>query len=154
MQELDAFRQMPSFGRVIDCAGRATTEEGKRFGHQRRIKATSIRNAARAVSSAAPRLLNCRSFEELHAAILQACERIPGIGELYIYDTALRIGAFLGKLPEYVYLHRGTRAGAKALGLDVSQPFLRVEDLPDSVRTLEPHEIEDFLCIYKRHFKR
>jgi len=37
---------------------------------------------------------------------------IPGIGELAIYDTALRIAAKLRFEPAVVFLHAGTRIGA------------------------------------------
>jgi hypothetical protein len=53
-----------------------------------------------------------------------------------------------------VHLHRGTRTGARALGLDTSRSFLKPTDLPKEIRSLRPHEIEDFLCIYKHHFAR
>ena len=66
-----------------------------------------------------------------------------------VYDTALRIGAKLGLEPEVVYLHRGTRSGMKALGLDVGRPFIEVDELPQALRSLRPHEIEDCVCIYK-----
>lgn len=46
-----------------------------------------------------------------------ALETIPGLGELYVYDTTLRIGAKLNLFPDKVYLHAGTRLGATALGL-------------------------------------
>jgi hypothetical protein len=74
---------------------------------------------------------------------------IRGLGHLYTYDTALRIGAKLDLLPEKVYLHAGTRKGAKALGLDWKARALEVASIPDELHELEPREIEDFLCIYE-----
>jgi hypothetical protein len=72
------------------------------------------------------------------------------VGELMVYDTALRIGAFLKLEPVSVYLHAGTKTGAKALGLTVSgKKNINVTDLPKEFRKLKPHEIEDCLCIYK-----
>jgi hypothetical protein len=55
---------------------------------------------------------------------------IPGIGELAVYDTALRIGARLGLEPAKVYLHAGTRAGAKALGLAYGGRTIELAELP------------------------
>jgi hypothetical protein len=43
-----------------------------------------------------------------------------------MYDTALRIGAKLKLFPTKVYLHAGTRLGARALGLDDSAATLKV----------------------------
>jgi hypothetical protein len=74
---------------------------------------------------------------------------VRGLGELYYYDTALRIGASLRLMPRRVYLHRGTRDGAHALGLACKADSLDPRDLPKALAVLEPREIEDFLCIYK-----
>ena len=58
--------------------------------------------------------------------IRAAVEPIPGIGELYVYDTSFRIGAKLNLFPTKVYLHAGTRRGVRALGLDHSADTLKV----------------------------
>lgn len=76
------------------------------------------------------------------------------IGELAIYDTAHRIGAYLGIHPERVYLHRGTREGARdlrdrlGLTLKISRKSLSVAEFPPAIQRLKAHEIEDFLCWY------
>jgi hypothetical protein len=80
-------------------------------------------------------------------------EDVSGLGELWAYDTALRLGAHLGHLPARVYLHRGTRKGAENLGLNVTGETIEVKDLPDALRSLPPHESEDILCIYKDGFR-
>jgi len=97
----------------------------------------------------AARLEQTADFDELHQRVDQAIGSLHGIGELTVYDTALRIGARLGFLPERVYLHSGTRVGARALGLDWRATVLDVSDLPRELRDLRPHEIEDCLCIFK-----
>jgi hypothetical protein len=74
---------------------------------------------------------------------------LSGIGELYVYDTAFRLGAYLALLPVDVYLHTGTRAGARALKLNVDRKFIPIDEFPTALRHLQAHEIEDFLCIYK-----
>jgi hypothetical protein len=78
-----------------------------------------------------------------------AVRSVRGIGELYAYDTALRLGAHLRLLPRHVYLHAGTRRGARALGLDHRAKSLATTSLPAALRRLRPHEIEDVLCIYE-----
>ncbi|MBI4192845.1 MAG: hypothetical protein HY525_20220 [Betaproteobacteria bacterium] len=74
---------------------------------------------------------------------------VRGIGELYVYDTALRLGAHLRLLPRQVYLHAGTRRGARALGLDHRAKSLAPTKLPAALRCLRPYEMEDVLCIYE-----
>ena len=92
---------------------------------------------------------NFRSFGELHDAVDAAIGKFKGIGELTVYDIAVRIGAFLRLEPEVVYLHAGTRAGASTLGLGRGATVLRIDELPAPFRRLRPREIEDCLCIYK-----
>lgn len=72
---------------------------------------------------------------------------------LYVYDAAFRIGAFRGLAPRRVYLHAGTRAGARKLGL-ATRGRLHVEareveaEAPEFAELSEA-EMEDVLCIYK-----
>jgi hypothetical protein len=51
-----------------------------------------------------------------------------------------------------VYLHAGTRTGARALGLAARAATLDVSELPAEFHSLEPHEVEDVLCIFKDKF--
>jgi hypothetical protein len=91
----------------------------------------------------------CQDFDELHDLLERLLAPITGIGELYVYDTALRIGAKLDMLPTKVYLHAGTRIGAQALGFHSKTKVLEVSQLPKWLHQLEPFEIEDVLCIFK-----
>ena len=120
--------------------------------HQTRIRCRAIRQAERRLPKL--RLSRVQDFHSLHSRISDAISDVPGIGALMVYDTALRIGARLGLEPEFVYLHAGTRAGARALAIDSGRPYLRVSELPEPLQTLRPCEIEDVLCIFKRHFVR
>lgn len=89
------------------------------------------------------------SFEALYEAV--AALKIDGIGVLTIYDTATMIGCPINVYPEVIYLHAGTADGAKALGIlgqtATKEQFVEVCDAFDK---LEPIQIEDFLCIYKK----
>lgn len=67
----------------------------------------------------------------------------------------MRLGAYLKKLPDRVYLHRSTRLGVEALGLVVAgQKWIGVEELPPPFRGLAAYEIEDVLCSYKDDIAR
>jgi len=90
-----------------------------------------------------------KSFNELFEIINSALINVKGIGELYVYDTSLRIGAKLNVLPEKVYMHAGTRIGARRLGYEGSIRFIEISDLPIEFQQLEPYEIEDMLCRFK-----
>ncbi len=90
-----------------------------------------------------------RSFADLITRVANAVRPVCGIGELYIYDTALRLGGHLRLLPREVYLHAGTRRGAQALGLDPRSESVPPHCFRPVLQRLRPHEIEDVLCIYK-----
>ncbi len=94
-----------------------------------------------------------RDFDELFRIIHADVKPIPGIGDLYVYDTSFRIGAKLNLFPTKVYLHAGTQRGVRALGLDHSAATLKVSELPKELRTMEPHELENILCIFKDELK-
>jgi hypothetical protein len=65
---------------------------------------------------------------------------VKGIGKLMVYDIAHRIGAYFGKSPKLVYLHRGTKEGAANLGFrgETLDPAL----LPAAFSALTAAELE------------
>jgi hypothetical protein len=148
--EADFYSRLPSLAEAVRRASRAERPDGKRHAHQTRVRRAALRAAERRLERV--RLARVRDFQSLHSLVGATIGRVHGIGELMIYDTTSRIGAKLGLEPEVVYLHAGTRAGARALGLDSSAAYLRATDLPAPLRTLRPREVEDLLCIYKRRF--
>ena len=151
--ELDWCRQQPSFRTAIEKAALAVNSKGKRYSHQHRLQKASLERARRLLLANSRAVERARGFDDLHRLVDRNLRPIPGIGELYVYDTSLRIGARLNLLPTKVYLHAGTRVGARALGLDPRAATLEVLALPQEFRSLEPHEIEDLLCIFKNELK-
>src|SRR5262245_3559797 len=99
VQELKFFKNMPSLGLAIHHAGLAIDSREKRFSHQCRIPLAALRAATSALQHAAGRLKTCASFHELHELLLELLGGLRGLGELYVYDTALRLGATLGHAP-------------------------------------------------------
>jgi len=150
-REIAWFRRQPSLEAAVSTAARAVDEQGRRFAHQRRIKLDAIQEAQREMLEACSELSSCRTFHELWNLLSGILLPVAGIGELYIYDTAFRIGAHLNLLPDRVYLHAGVRKGAIGLGIPPqSNQWLLMRELPPALRGLPPHEVEDILCIYKR----
>lgn len=148
--EFDWFHRQPSLESDMKIAAKAEDHRGKRYSHQSRITQKAMQEASRLLLEKHNVLQRCKSFHELWQRIRIFLGSARGIGELYIYDATLRIGAFLNLLPERVYLHAGTRAGAKAFGIvSLNQEWIDVEELPIPLRELPPHEVEDILCIYK-----
>src|SRR5262245_43934160 len=150
--QLDWFRGQPSLEAAVECAAWAVDRRGKRFKHQRRIRRGALPEARVALLAVVPQLRSCTNFDELLTLVEAVLDPIAGANEMYAYDSALRIGAKLGQLPTKVYLHRGTREGARRLGLLSQTRALNLDAFPEPLRGLPPHELEDILCIYKDLF--
>jgi hypothetical protein len=137
---------------VIRVAARAEDARGKRLSHQRRIPRSSRLSLEAGLLRQRRRIKKASSFEALHEVVAEVAKSIRSIGPLTVYDTALRVGAWLRLEPAVVFLHAGTRIGARRLGLDVSSGTLSPKALPPAFDALRPDEVEDVLCIYKDVF--
>jgi hypothetical protein len=151
-KELHWFAIQKTLEEAVRLAALAETPGHKRFSHQRRIPRSALEESRRCLLRCLPALAKARNFEELFELVSACLNPIPGIGELTIYDTAQRIGAKLHLAPEMVYLHAGTRIGAKRLGFDGNRPSIKLSELPAPLSKLEAREVEDILCIYKENF--
>ena len=96
---------------------------------------------------------NAADFNSLHNAVQNF--RVPGIGELAIYDTAVGIGAFLNLQPTIIYLHAGAKVGLEKLLGPYNQTTINKNQLPADFANsnLTCYELEDMLCIYKKILK-
>src|SRR4029077_19857175 len=121
--------------------------DGKRHPHQCLIPKRLLGLAEERLHAARKRLARAADFAALHGIVEREIGGIHGIGKLTVYDIAHRIGAYFGKAPALVYLHRGTRIGARVFRIrgDSFDPKI----LPEAFSRLTPSEIEDCLCIYK-----
>ncbi|EAQ81102.1 hypothetical protein DSM3645_21062 [Blastopirellula marina DSM 3645] len=146
-EEIQFYEQLPSWDEALRRASFAETPQGRRHPHQYRLKWVNLQKVHARLRRR--NLAACETFHELFLLVEEAILSISGIGELMVYDTAHRLGAFLRLSPEFVYLHAGVRVGAVALGLERSQKWLEPRDLPRAFRRLTPQQMEDCLCIYK-----
>lgn len=142
------------FNEALRDAALCIREGQKRHDHQRRINGQLLKKCHQKLERRFAESPKLKTFSELHNLIEDEIGGEPGIGKLTVYDIATRIGANLGLEPNLVYLHAGTRAGAKHLGLGKGQPTLdpRIPQLK-AFRRLKPHEIEDCLCSYADHIE-
>jgi hypothetical protein len=120
---------------------------GKRHPHQRRIPGALLEQVEGRLQGIGRKLARAADFAALHRLVEKEIGGIKGIGALTVYDIAHRIGAHFKKSPERVYLHAGTRTGARVfdIGGDSFDPTI----LPKAFLQLASSEIEDCLCIYK-----
>lgn len=149
---LDYFQKLESLDAAIRfaCHGK----DGKIHGHQHLVGKEKLEQARKTLQKHADEFAGCESFDDLLSMVEDRTISIDRFGVLAVYDTSLRLGAHLGKWPEVVYLHAGTKKGCKALGVPTKGGKVEMEKLPQSVRALEPYQAEDFLCIFKDEVER
>jgi len=143
------YAALPTIEDAIRAASHGLDQRQRRHPHQRRLKKAALELACAALLARSSAICAAKSFHSLLEIVAEVAGTIPGLGELYAYDTALRVGARLQLFPAAVYLHAGTRYGAAALGLDAGRDKLALTELPQPFHGLSPHEAEDALCIYK-----
>jgi hypothetical protein len=148
-RERSDYVTQPNLADAVRAAALSKLPGGRRHPHQRRIPGRVLQRAATALANTN---LPVAPFEDLHQAVRRTIGPLRGIGELAVYDVAYRIGAHLGLEPDLVYLHAGTREGARALGLGGAA--VSKSELPNAFHRLSCGEIEDCLCIYKNDLRR
>ena len=147
--EVAHYERTSGLRETIERAARAERPDGKRHDHQRRLPRTTLRDAERRLLAIEPELGRARTFHDLFLLVADALRPVDRAGELFVYDTSLRIGAKLGLRPDRGYLHCGTRKGVKRFH-PAPGAFLDLSEVPSTLRRrLSPSEIEDFVCIYK-----
>jgi hypothetical protein len=138
-----------SLEKAVETAALAKNTEGRRSSHHRRRTLAQLTLGKNRMLAILPKLRNCGTFDELHDVVYRMTNGVKGLAKLYAYDTAYLIGIRLGLPPKRVYLHAGTREGAKALGFSGNSLYLEPSQLPKELWALKPYEMEDFLCIYE-----
>ncbi len=151
-EELDFYRSLSTLEEVVVRATGAEDASGKIHSHQRRVGRETLGKARRRLRGAVEAIADCESFDELHELVGRETQTIPRFGSLAVYDTTVRIGAWLGLEPEMVYLHAGAKRGASNLGLDVARGVVDIKQCPAAIRFLGAQHLEDFFCIYKSSF--
>lgn len=139
----------PNLRKAIEVAAQCIDEDNKRHPHQYRIPLKVLQATQEELLLLSGKIKKVQSFDELYN-LINALD-VYGLGELTRYDIATRIGAFLNLYPDRIYLHAGTRVGAKRLLGKIQKPYLIKTDLPTpfQAKSLSCAEIEDILCIYK-----
>lgn len=150
--DLERYEKSGTWAKAVELAARAEGHDGKMYSHQRRVGRENMAMTAKPLLALGGKKFG--DFYALHEAVREAIQGITRVDVLAVYDTALRLGAFRGVLPECVYLHAGTKTGAKNLGLNLrGKKSLEMSELPPEFRKLKAYEVENCLCIYKNHFK-
>jgi hypothetical protein len=122
----------------------------KTHNHQKRLQKINLESFKNKLLKRQKVIQNVADFDKLFKIMEES--KVKGVGVVAFYDIANRLGNRLGKKPEFVYLHAGTRKGLEnLLGYNVKSRYIKKSDLPEPFKSssLTCHEIEDILCIYK-----
>jgi hypothetical protein len=119
------------------------------FSHQRRVGKEKANLGYEALKHKEKELQLSQSFEEILSITDEVSKQFYRLGQLWSYDTALRIGFQKKVYPKNVCLKAGVKKGYKKIFNQNSKnrfeekvTFLKV------LQVLEPYEIENFLCIW------
>ena len=125
-------------------------EKGKEVG----VIDPTLMEMARNVLTKIAEISTCKTFEGVYDIIKSV--KVKGFGELSIYDATVRITAFLGIIPENVYLHAGALVGARTLELQGALPagssekgVVPLKDFPEPLRKVGALKVENLLCSFK-----
>ncbi|MBO7299780.1 MAG: hypothetical protein J6U53_00015 [Tidjanibacter sp.] len=141
-----------------------------RCPHQWRVRHRALNNILEELNGQKERIASVHNFEELYKIVEET--RVPYIGDLTIYDIAVRIGYLQTPqvLPqEFVYIHAGAREGVMALyrcGLIKTKPsaMMNLQDFEALARLKNIDKkqqqipefatysmiIENFLCVKRK----
>jgi len=144
---LNYFQKLNSLNNAIRfaCHGK----EGKIHGHQHLVGKYGLEQARKSLQQHADEIESSHSFDELLTCVENCTKSAYRFGVLAVYDTSLRLGAYLDLWPEVVYLHAGAKKGCKALGIETIGGTVAMNKLPKALQVLKPYQAEDFLCIFK-----
>lgn len=136
---------------TIEKAAKAIdpTNDNKMFSHQRRVGFKVANRGYELLKQREDDLRSCQSFEEILAITDEVSKQIFRLGQLWSYDTAIRIGFQKKVYPKNVYLQAGVLKGYKKIfNRNPKDRFEEKNKFPKELQILEPYEIENFLCIW------
>lgn len=142
--------------KAIKKASTGMNPNGKMNSHQWRIGLKTGMKGAIELLKRYNEISNASSFEQIFEVTEKVKNLIFNLGDLWSYDTALRIGFNKGVYPKEVYVQAGVKKGVlKALpGFKVKQRSLSLDRFDSIYHLLEAYQLENFLCIWGKEGKR
>lgn len=159
----------PDFPTAVRRAVEARDANGKHHNHQSKVDISARRMFGLKIKRAANRgAIPMDDFDAFHDRLDEI--KPFGIGPVTVYDTAIRIAAFLDIEPHSVYLHAGVRQGLRTLcdallrqGYKESSPRevelvcrqdkVPVAWFPHPLNGMKADDVEDILCTYREVFE-
>lgn len=163
LRELICYGELERFDSILDCiCGKLNNpffKDGNKFyrrcRHQAHLTNIAIEKATETLEELRNELELSKDFDALLLKVNSI--QISGFGPLAKYDFCVRFGYKRGLKPDkFVYLHAGTRDGAKAIkhllpSLEKKEYKDRIPlaKLPEELRNMNSIDIENLLCIFK-----
>jgi hypothetical protein len=155
----------PDFPTAVRRAVEARAENGKHHNHQSKVDITARRKFGSRIIAANKRQELCTSeFDRFHDRLDEI--KPYGIGPVTVYDTAIRIAAFLDIEPHSVYMHAGVRQGMRSLAAAWFRLYevhlfpgsyqadkIPLSEFPHPLNGMSADDVEDILCTYREVFE-
>jgi hypothetical protein len=138
------------FDEAIQNAAKALDRNGRLNNHQHRIGKKKCDESATEVLKYKNDFKKCKTFKEIFQLTEKIRKDIYKLGDLWSYDTALRIGFHLDMYPDEVYVQQGVVKGVKKIfnGTRPRGRSLPMNIFPKEIQQMEPFKVENFLCIW------
>ena len=135
---------------AIEFASIGKEPNGKMHSHQRRVGYRKGMLGADELARKIEEIKRCTSFDDIFSITETVKKDIYRLGDLWSYDTALRIGFNLKIYPQQVYVQCGVVKGIKKVlsGRIPKERCVPTSIFPSELQELKAYEMENFLCIY------
>jgi len=154
LHELERFFQSLSFLSAIEYAASGVTPHRKIHPHQRGIGVKQLRQSAVLLKKYTTAIRKAKSFADLFIITDAVKSGLKGLGDLWRYDTALRMAFNRGRTfyPQAVFVQKASMKGIKKIfsKMPMKQRTLLLNIFPKEIQSLKPFEIENFLSVWGR----
>ena len=143
--DLKSAVKLASFGKI--------EENGKMDSHQRHIGYKICEVGAFQLLSLEDKFQDCKCFKDIMIQTDIIKNQILSLGDLWSYDSALRIGFNLKLYPLEVYVQSGVKDGVRkffggSIPKNIKGRTIQKQSFGEAFMELEPYEIENFLCVW------
>ncbi|MCU0321323.1 MAG: hypothetical protein MUE72_02840 [Chitinophagaceae bacterium] len=151
LEKMKEYYEKLTLPSAIQNAAKGIDYHGKVNSHQWRVKIVNREEGANKLAIQEEEISNCKTFEQVFVIVEEVRKNTNGLGNLWSYDTALRISFNKHLYPKKVYIQAGVVKGLKKLGMAIPDSrSLEKNKFSSELQILEPYQIEGFLCVCGR----
>jgi hypothetical protein len=148
LEVVKRFYESMSLNEAIELGAKAIDPNNKMNPHQRRIGYRMTKIGADELLKYAHEISRSSTFDDVYHYADEVGKSIHGLGPLWSYDTALRIGFQKKCYPKEIYVQCGVKKGLLKCGIAPKERKIELHCLPETLKDLEPYAIENFLCVW------